>query len=215
MGSTPMSSSELFDRIAHEIYQQGYCVIRQALPEKLGMALAREVRTLPDDRFSRAGIGRQADYQNVEAIRRDEICWIDNSTPAGQEWLLWTDGLKQALNRRLFLGLFSFESHYAHYREGDFYKVHLDAFRGQQNRVLTVVTYLNPDWTDNDGGELLIYPEKSGVPLLTVQPEFGTLVVFLSEEFPHEVLPARADRYSIAGWYRINTSDRNRVDPEL
>lgn len=215
MGSTQMSASELFDRIANEIYQQGYCVIRNALPDALGVALASEVRSLPEDSFSRAGIGRQADHKNIETIRRDEICWIDQSTTAGRDWLLWADGLQQALNRRLFLGLFSFESHYAHYRAGDFYKVHLDAFRGQQNRVLTVVTYLNPDWTDADGGELLIYPEKSNKPLLSVKPEFGTLVVFLSEEFPHEVLPTMTDRYSIAGWYRINTSDSNRVDPEL
>ena len=37
----------------------------------------------------------------------------------------------------------------------------------------------------------MIYPENSGQPLKIVKPEFGTLVVFLSEEFPHEVLPAK------------------------
>lgn len=213
MGNTA-SDNGLFDQIADEVYQQGICVLRNALPETLSAALAAEVRSLPEHRFSRAGIGRQADHQNIEAIRRDEICWIDNSTAAGHAWLTWADGLKHALNRRLFLGLFSFESHYAHYRTGDYYKVHLDAFRGQQNRVLTVVTYLNPDWSDSDGGELLVYPEKGGTPLLKVEPEYGTVVIFLSEEFPHEVLPTLTDRYSIAGWYRINSSDSNRVDPE-
>jgi SM-20-related protein len=39
------------------------------------------------------------------------------------------------------------------------------------------------------------------------------LVVFLSEEFPHEVLPTATDRYSIAGWFRVNTSSAERVDP--
>ncbi|WP_428035156.1 2OG-Fe(II) oxygenase [Amphritea sp.] len=214
MENSGISATELFDQIAEEVYQKGVCLLRHGLPEALGTALAAEVRSLPEERFSRAGIGRQADHQTVEAIRRDEICWIDKSTAAGHSWLEWADGLKQALNRRLFLGLFSFESHYAHYRAGDYYKVHLDAFRGQQNRVLTVVTYLNPDWNDKDGGELLIYPEKGSKPLLKVQPEFGTVVIFLSEEFPHEVLPTMTDRYSIAGWYRINSSDSNRVDPE-
>lgn len=37
----------------------------------------------------------------------------------------------------------------------------------------------------------------------------GTLVVFLSEEFEHEVLPAKRDRYSIAGWFRVNPSALN------
>ena len=37
-----------------------------------------------------------------------------------------------------------------------------------------------------------------------VLPELGTLVIFLSEDIPHEVLPAMRDRYSIAGWFRVN-----------
>lgn len=209
-----MSDIELFEQIAEDVYCQGYSVLRNALPVELCNALADEVRLLPTERFSRAGIGRQEGHLKTEVIRRDEICWIDNSTAAGHDWLEWAGGLKQAINRRLFLGLFSFESHYAHYQSGDFYKVHVDAFKGQQNRVLTVVTYLNPDWNPEDGGELLIYPEKGSVPLMKVMPEFGTLVVFLSEEFPHEVLAAKTDRYSIAGWYRINSSDSSRVDPE-
>jgi SM-20-related protein len=49
--------------------------------------------------------------------------------------------------------------------------------------------------------------------LLSVQPLHGTVVVFLSEEFPHEVLPASRDRYSIAGWFRVNGSTAERVDP--
>ena len=46
-----------------------------------------------------------------------------------------------------------------------------------------------------------------------VTPSFGTIVVFLSEEFPHEVLPAKRDRYSIAGWFRLNSSIANNIDP--
>ncbi|MEC7468361.1 MAG: 2OG-Fe(II) oxygenase, partial [Pseudomonadota bacterium] len=32
-------------------------------------------------------------------------------------------------------------------------------------------------------------------------------------EFPHEVLPATRDRFSIAGWFRVNNSTAQRVDP--
>ena len=206
-------SDQVFEQIAEELYQQGYSVLSHALPDTLCRALAQEVRDLPAERFSRAGVGRQEAYVKAETIRRDEICWIDNNTEAGHAWLEWADKLQQAINRRLFLGLFSFESHYAHYQAGDFYKVHRDAFRGQQNRVLTLVAYLNPDWQAEDGGELLIYPDEGHEPLLSVLPEFGTLVVFLSEEFPHEVLPAQTGRYSIAGWYRINSGNSRRVDP--
>ncbi|MNF18077.1 hypothetical protein D3C80_2219580 [compost metagenome] len=35
-----------------------------------------------------------------------------------------------------------------------------------------------------------------------VMPTGGCLVVFLSGDVPHEVLPASRDRLSITGWFR-------------
>ena len=74
---------------------------------------------------------------------------------------------------------------------------------------------LTPDWAAADGGELVLYTDTgaeagvgqngAGSPAaVRVLPTFGTMVFFLSEKFPHEVLPARRTRYSIAGWFRIN-----------
>ncbi len=37
-----------------------------------------------------------------------------------------------------------------------------------------------------------------------VIPHANTLVVFLSDKFPHEVLPTKRKRYSIAGWFRVD-----------
>jgi SM-20-related protein len=85
--------------------------------------------------------------------------------------------LRIGLNRRLFLGLFDFECHYSHYAKGDFYQRHMDAFKGgvsqgHSNRVLSTVFYMNSDWGENDGGELLLYSDKQVSPLLTVPPVF-------------------------------------------
>ena len=49
--------------------------------------------------------------------------------------------------------------------------------------------------------------------LQKILPEYVRLVIFLSDKFPHEVLPANKDRYSIAGWFRVNNSSSTRVDP--
>jgi SM-20-related protein len=38
------------------------------------------------------------------------------------------------------------------------------------------------------------------------------VVIFLSERIPHEVLPATRDRYSIAGWFRVNATTGGRLD---
>ncbi len=141
------------------------------------------------------------------------IIRIDGTSPTGKEWLDWLEMLKTYLNRRLFLGLFSVESHFAYYQKGDFYKRHVDAFRGESNRVLSLVTYLNPLWSADDGGELVMYADDNDHTGIKILPKLGTMVVFLSEVFEHEVLPAKKDRYSIASWFRLNTTRTGRADP--
>jgi SM-20-related protein len=117
------------------------------------------------------------------------------------------------LNSELFLGLFDYECHYAVYPEGSFYRKHVDAFKGRASRVLTTVLYLNPNWQPEYGGELLMYGEDDEVPFIKVSPAWGTMVMFLSEHFPHEVLPARATRYSLTGWFRVNANLGDNLDP--
>ena len=215
------SSSDklLFESIANDIVDQGYSIRPEALPDNLSRLLLQHISQLPDESFKRAGIGRAKGHSINESIRTDEISWITSNSEAACAWIQWSESLQAYLNKRLFLGLFSFESHFSHYSKGDFYKTHKDAFAGEGNRVLSVVVYLNQDWSADDGGELVIYDEKLPASkvvnnsLITVTPSFGTIVVFLSEEFPHEVLPARRDRYSIAGWYRLNNNIANNIDP--
>lgn len=205
--------TSLFEAITHNIQQKGYGIHPNALPNAIATALWLQVQNMPPDKFQEAGIGREVNHTLNNFVRTDQICWITGKTVAGQSWLDWAQALQNHLNRHLFLGLFSFESHFAHYAPGDFYKKHVDAFKGETNRVLSIIVYLNPDWTADDGGELVIYTDPLRTTAVKVTPGFGTIVTFLSEDFPHEVLTARRDRYSIAGWFRVNTSNYERVDP--
>ncbi|AKE51495.1 2OG-Fe(II) oxygenase [Kangiella geojedonensis] len=206
-------NSLLFDNIANDLSKKGYSVNYNALPQQLSLELLDQLHVMSRKEFDAAGIGRQQDHMVDNSVRTDEICWIDGSSDAGEKWLAWSSELREYLNSQLFLGLFSFESHFAHYGPGDFYKRHLDAFKGQSNRVLSIVVYLNVDWQPEDGGELVLYKDEEDAEGFKVNPSLGTVVAFLSEQFPHEVLPAAHDRYSIAGWYRLNTSQPDRVDP--
>lgn len=200
------SASLLFDLIAEDLFQHGYSVQINALPAELAALLAAEVRLLPINHFKKAGIGRDQQHRLKPTVRGDQISWINGNTLVTQAWLAWAASLQQALNQRLLLGLFSFESHFAHYAVGDVYKRHLDAFNGETNRVLSLVTYLNPDWKEADGGQLVLYPKNLNQGGLQILPCLATLVVFLSEDVPHEVLAALGDRYSIAGWFSVNNA---------
>lgn len=204
----------LFDAISNDLRVCGYSIQCNAVPQALIDGLLRDVRILDSAHLKPAGVGRAQQHVANANIRRDAISWIESTKGAQGQWLAFSAQLQQHLNRTLMLGLFSFESHFAHYAPGAFYKTHVDAFKGQANRVLSVVLYLNPDWGSGDGGEMVLYSDQDpGTVLCKVNPHAGTLVVFLSEDFPHEVLPAQRDRYSIAGWYRVNTSNSGRVDP--
>lgn len=209
-GSVLANRAEL---ICDDLQNQGYSIQPSCLPADILTALQTQVVTLDKSEFFRAGIGRKSQHHTNDFVRSDEVCWMTGETPPGAAWLGWAEALRIAINRRLFMGLFSFESHYAWYRAGAYYKRHYDAFRGQTNRVLSVVAYLNSDWAADDGGELVLYKNAEDREGLRVTPLAGTVVVFLSEDFPHEVLPAKRDRFSIAGWYRVNSSNADVVDP--
>ena len=193
----------LFDAMADALAGPGWGVFPHALDAPmleglLELARAQEFSGL-------AKVGRRRNQRRNAQVRLDSIVWIDGSHPTQQAWLDWTAELALWLNRSLMLGLSFFESHYAHYAPGGFYKKHLDVFRGpnQQNlsdRAVSVVLYLNPQWTSGDGGELVLY-DDSGSMLCRIAPSFGTLVLFNSADFVHEVLPTRRSRLSIAGWY--------------
>lgn len=184
------------DLIMPDFYQHGLAILPQAIPADLCQALLTEVQQ--HTTFIAAGVGRAGQLQQNSDIRRDHTAWLDGSTQAQQDYLALMLQLQQQMNRQCFLGLTHHECHFARYRRGDFYQTHLDAFRGRSNRVLTTVLYLNDV---PSGGELVIYDE-SEVELTRVLPRAGLLVTFESERFPHQVLPAEFERFSIAGWFR-------------
>ncbi|MDK1285902.1 2OG-Fe(II) oxygenase [Pseudoalteromonas umbrosa] len=204
----------IYAQIADDLRSSGLSIIENAVDPKIIQTLNERIASLEKDTFQTAGIGRQSDHEKNAQIRRDKIRWLDRGNTQETGYLDAMDELKSYLNRRLFMGLFSYESHFAHYQQGAFYKKHLDAFKGKANRVLTTVFYLNEDWRTEDGGELVIYQaENHDKELCRVLPKQGTLVTFLSDEFPHEVLAANKSRYSIAGWFRINASTAAHIDP--
>ncbi len=193
---------KLFTQICDDLKDKSYSVQHNALPLGLITLLHDAGCCRLDSKYSSAGIGRSNDHCENKTIRSDSIFWIDDQTEADQEWQKWTAGLQKALNRQLFLGLTFLESHYARYSIGGFYEKHLDAFKGEQNRKISIVLFLNEGWTEKDEGELQLFVGEKECEEIIVKPELGTLVVFASQEVPHEVFKTNCVRNSIAGWYR-------------
>ncbi|WP_117235165.1 2OG-Fe(II) oxygenase [Vibrio maerlii] len=166
---------------------------------------------IPED-WKKARIGRNDEVTRESAIRSDKIQWLkrDMGEPVA-EFLDKMEELRLAANRAFFLGLFEYEAHFAKYEKGDFYQKHLDCFQGYENRRLTTVFYMNEEWSEEDAGELVVY-DLDDNQLAKLPPKSGRLFVFFSEQFPHEVLPTNAKRFSIAGWFRVNGVTGNKLD---
>lgn len=197
-------TEQRLDSIADALENPGYIILPAALPATLADALLRRVKAFAPGEWQRAGIGREQSHRSHDMARTDYIHWLEKDDPAELAYEEWMECLRLGLNRRLFLGLFDCENHFAVYAAGDYYRRHLDAFKGKPDRVVTTVFYLSSPTLLAEGGELLIYPAQGNIPLETVRPTHGKLVIFLSARFPHEVVATKQTRYSIAGWFRIN-----------
>lgn len=110
---------------------------------------------------------------------------------------------------------------------GSKYPLHVDNPQGLavgDTRKLTCILYLNPEYEDGDGGELrILLPsagegsdtdnekegEKKRLEEVDLTPEGGRLLMFWSDEMPHEVLAtapngakddSSLDRYALTVW---------------
>ncbi|MBN2815200.1 MAG: 2OG-Fe(II) oxygenase [Campylobacterales bacterium] len=191
----------LYEKITDALVEEGYIVLDNALDIGLTQELMHLCKN--EGGFVQAGIS-DGDAQVDSSIRSNVIRWIDHDNGGAQsKFLEFTQGLQEYLNRHLFLGLNYYESHFAIYEIGNFYEKHYDSFSNYKNRIVSTVFYLNEEWHSEDGGELLIWNNEDAF-LDRIIPSMGTLVVFLSEQFPHEVVVAKKKRYSIAGWFRVD-----------
>jgi SM-20-related protein len=190
-------------RVCAAIVAESIAVVPEFLPATVVLALAAIARRRDAaGEFCAAGVGRGAGRIERSDIRGDRTLWLNAEAPAPAERALWQalERLRIGLNEAAFLGLFSFEGHYALYPRGAFYRRHRDCFRDDDARVLSCVLYLNDAWTATDGGALRIY--LPGSDTRDIVPIGGTLVCFLADRLEHEVLPATRERLAVSGWFR-------------
>lgn len=195
-----------FEILIDGILDQGYGVVDNFLSAEEVIILAQRLHERrAEGSFRAAGIGN-GQVAVERQIRGDEILWLDeaNATPEELAFLNRVGEFVQYVNRTCYLGLRDYEFHYALYPAGTFYKRHLDQFRTDSRRRLSVICYLNTNWQESDGGQLALYlPQPDGSEqTLTVAPLGGRLVCFESGKLEHEVLPATRERLSVTGWLK-------------
>lgn len=156
-----------------------------------------------ENKLREAGIGKDAKFVRNTEIRNDKIYWLDRKHNNEHEnaFLDLIDEFVHFLNSTCYTSIIGYEFHYALYDEGSFYKRHLDQFKTNQGRAFSVITYLNNDWQQGNGGELCVYHPTH---TQTIPPIAGQCVFFKSSELEHEVLLSHTKRLSVTGWLKTN-----------
>ena len=194
------------ERIANSLATTGWYAGESIFADELSARLAQRARSLADaHELHPASVGHNVGMQTNTQLRGDDTRWLAPTPDDASERdaMAAVHALRVHLNQALFLGAQESELHFARYAPGAFYVTHRDRFRDDDARLVSLVFYLNDDWPDDAGGELVLYTDdESDTVIARVQPDAGTMVCFLSERFPLEVLPANRERYSLTGWLR-------------
>lgn len=148
-----------------------------------------------------AGVGNDSKFIQKSAIRGDSIYWLDRKHDNVHEnsFLDLIDGFVAYLNLHCYTGITGYEFHYSLYETGSFYRKHLDQFQNNSTRQYSMISYLNEDWVEADGGQLSIQTQGNDRKIDPVQ---GKTVFFKSNELEHEVLITHKRRMSVTGWLK-------------
>lgn len=195
-----------FTIAANALAADGWCVMSNLMTDVQTRELADECTAMHHAQLllpARTGAARDS-----AGLRGDSTYWFASGAMSEpqQGFADRLDSLRVALSRTLMLGMVDCESHYAVYRPGARYARHRDCLRDNDARVVSCVFYLNQQWQQSEGGALRLYLADDTAR--DIYPHAGSLLLFLSSQFEHEVLPATRDRMSIASWMR-----QRRFDP--
>jgi SM-20-related protein len=172
------------------------------LTKELSLGLQQNILQLQkDDMMDLAGIGNDKIKDAAQKTRGDKIYWMDkkHDNDFEKEFLELIESFIARLNNTCYAGIRDYEFHYALYEKGSSYKRHKDQFKNDGGRKYSLINYLNENWTEDNGGELLVY-QDAGVQRFS--PHSQTAVFFKSDEMEHEVSKANRSRMSISGWLK-------------
>jgi SM-20-related protein len=191
-----------FETLIASYIQNNVGIATDFLSVALCEHLAANILTLEaNELLQQAGIGNDNKLQQNALVRRDTIYWLDKKHHNIHENAFFAkiDAFVLYLNQSCYAGITDYEFHYSLYEAGDFYKKHLDQFKDNASRQFSMISYLNPNWETQHGGELQIYQTDANQ---TISPTQGKMVFFKSDQLEHEVLVTNARRMSVTGWLK-------------
>eukprot|EP00621_Florenciella_sp_RCC1693_P010524 CAMPEP_0182527704 /NCGR_PEP_ID=MMETSP1323-20130603/4022_1 /TAXON_ID=236787 /ORGANISM="Florenciella parvula, Strain RCC1693" /LENGTH=1032 /DNA_ID=CAMNT_0024736727 /DNA_START=238 /DNA_END=3336 /DNA_ORIENTATION=+ len=211
--------AEVADGVASALNSLGCAVCDAFLAPETITGVRDEIRTLERHyKASEIWVGKDSDIGaqiTVPRVRGDKVLWV-NDLSIQQSSMTHTQTMLASIDRLVFRELGSRVQRLRHLSErtdpmlaiypggGSRFQKHIDN-TARDGRRLTVLCYLNPEYTPADGGALRVLecgsPEDGGMTALDVAPVAGRLAMFYADEMPHEVRPAHGMRHAMTVWY--------------
>jgi len=191
-----------FDLLIDSFLDNRIGIDKNFISKNLSEGLQQNIVLLQKDGLmTAAGIGNEVVMNASQKMRGDKIYWMDktHSNIFEQEFLSHVEDFIEYLNRTCYTGINGYEFHYAVYEAGSGYKRHKDQFKNDSNRKYSLIHYLNENWEEENGGNLLVYQNDS---VQQIRPDSQTAVLFKSDEMEHEVSKSNRDRMSVTGWLK-------------
>ncbi|CAK9015200.1 unnamed protein product [Durusdinium trenchii] len=213
------ASSPLVDEDhVQQLKEQGWFIIDDFLPEELAVSLRAEAKQAYEDgKFSQHrfqfGSGTFEKPSIFEADLHDETL---QEPLASFAELLFEESLGQRLNH--WWPELALEEGFRaktlkvqrNGGQGGCFPCHYDNSGPPSKRSITCLVYLNPDWTDGDGGELVLHPFLE--PDIIIAPLMRRAVFFRSDLILHSVRPSSAERFCFTLWLDGPTNSREDVN---
>ncbi|KAI7905539.1 uncharacterized protein BX663DRAFT_285783 [Cokeromyces recurvatus] len=221
----------LTSKAVEELYAKGWTEVKGFMDLSILKGAHEEADRLKDQNKFISAKDYKSDhddpYRDMNA-RDDAILWLDprnncctNKDGLGVEKIpihfrkileFVQDALVQDLKNMIRLNnKIEYQLSYFH-PNGAHYERHRDAFpiddpNDTEQRRISVIMYLNPNWSTGDGGEVKIFsrPDEHGlleVADRTMKPLLGNMLIFLSGVIDYEILATKKPAYILTTWIK-------------
>lgn len=188
---------ESIDTMPQAIADFGYWSCSSVFDKESLSTLVAQTKAPAQD-LRPAKIGKRVKKRIEKKIRSDLISWQEPSEDHLNSYYSLLQIINERLRQGLFLPIKRTETQLALFPKGGFYLRHKDQHDGSANRLITLVFYLNENWSKLSGGELVLYLDNE---TKIIEPMMNHIVVFRSD-IEHEVKFSNDIRKSLSSWFR-------------
>jgi hypothetical protein len=194
-------------------------VLDDFLPEELARAMATETHDIPSHEWSeftrKKSHMQECINMNVCPVARDYFVAHMHSQ-AGMEWMTKLTGITDLIPDPYLVG-----AGYSRSYNGDFLGIHTDFNWNESlklHRMLSLILYIEPDWQDEYGGDIIFKDFNNKKVIQRIPPKFNRCIIWRHHKrgfhgYPDPITcPSDISRKTFRLFYYVSNATHNTQD---